>query len=193
MTPDPNEELNLTAHERAERKFGCPHHVETPWNTTNPVVGHYRSHDLHTGKRILNAGDLAGGFEGVDLGACANSLTIPIPEGMEIDEGRLRTKEVSERIFNGISAKARELDAQDFVNHPAHYNSGKVEVIEAIEDWKMDYHLGNAIKYIARAGKKDPRKFVEDLEKAIWYVNRKIKLIQGTAGKPDETPIKRVE
>lgn len=60
------------------------------------------------------------------------------------------------------------------VTHPAHYNSGKIEVIEAIEDWKLDYHSGNAVKYIARAGRKDPSKEIEDLEKAQWYLKRKI-------------------
>lgn len=62
----------------------------------------------------------------------------------------------------------------DSVNHPSHYNSGKIEVIEAIEDWALSFHLGNAVKYIARAGKKNPDKLIEDLEKAIWYVRRQI-------------------
>lgn len=58
------------------------------------------------------------------------------------------------------------------VNHPSHYNSGKYEVIDVIEDWNLDFSLGNAVKYIARAGKKDKTKIKEDLEKAIWYINR---------------------
>lgn len=83
----------------------------------------------------------------------------------------------------------------DKVNHPAHYNSGKIEVIEAIEDWGMDYHRGNAIKYVARAGKKHADTMVEDLQKAIWYLNRKIELLLADeegrdADKPDNTPIK---
>ncbi len=64
------------------------------------------------------------------------------------------------------------------VNHPSHYNSGKIEVIEAIEDWKLSFHLGNAVKYTARAGKKDPTKTIEDLEKAIWYLKREIERLQ---------------
>lgn len=77
----------------------------------------------------------------------------------------------------------------DAVDHPKHYNSGKIEVIEAIEDWKLDYHLGNAVKYLARAGKKDPSKFTEDLEKAIWYVRRKIEIISKDAPRrPNEMP-----
>lgn len=60
------------------------------------------------------------------------------------------------------------------VTHPKHYTDGKIEVIDFIEDKKFGYHLGNAIKYISRAGKKDPTKTKEDLEKAIWYINRHI-------------------
>ena len=64
---------------------------------------------------------------------------------------------------------------EDVVNHPSHYTDGKIEVIEFIEDKKLNYHRGNAIKYICRAGKKDPQKEIEDLQKAIWYINREIK------------------
>lgn len=61
------------------------------------------------------------------------------------------------------------------VNHPSHYlkNSG-YEVIDVIEAWDLGFSLGNAIKYIARAGKKDPNKYREDLEKAMWYIQRHI-------------------
>ncbi len=68
------------------------------------------------------------------------------------------------------------------VSHPAHYNSGKIEVIEALEDWKLDFHCANAVKYVARAGKKDPTKEMEDLEKAVWYLRRKIELLNAAAG-----------
>ena len=51
------------------------------------------------------------------------------------------------------------------VNHPSHYNDGKIEVIDFIEDKKLGFCLGNAIKYIARAGKKDKDKEVEDIKK----------------------------
>jgi len=56
------------------------------------------------------------------------------------------------------------------VNHPAHYNVGKIEVIDAIEDWQLGFHLGNAVKYIARAQHKENEE--EDIKKAIWYLNR---------------------
>lgn len=63
------------------------------------------------------------------------------------------------------------------VNHPKHYNQGKIEVIEFIEDKKLNYHRGNAVKYIARAGIKDSSKEIEDLEKAKWYLDREIELL----------------
>lgn len=72
----------------------------------------------------------------------------------------------------------------DPVNRPAHYTDGNIEVIDYIEDKKLGFCLGNAIKYISRAGKKDPSKEVEDLNKAIWYINRRIKeLEEATNGK----------
>jgi hypothetical protein len=66
----------------------------------------------------------------------------------------------------------------DPVNRPSHYTDGKIEVIEFIEDKKLGFCLGNAVKYIARAGKKDPTKEVEDLKKARWYIDRRIKEIE---------------
>ena len=66
----------------------------------------------------------------------------------------------------------------DMINHPSHYTDGKIEVIEFIEDKTLNYHKGDAIKYICRAGKKDPQKEIEDLQKAIWYINREIRNIK---------------
>lgn len=64
----------------------------------------------------------------------------------------------------------------DAVNHPAHYTRGGVEVIAAIEAWGLDFHRGNAVKYIARAGHKGPE--LEDLQKARWYLDRAISLME---------------
>lgn len=61
----------------------------------------------------------------------------------------------------------------DPINHPIHYNQGKIEVIDAIEDWNLGYNLGNAVKYIARADHKG--KSMEDLQKARWCLDREIK------------------
>lgn len=67
----------------------------------------------------------------------------------------------------------------DMVNHPEHYTDGGIETIDFIEAKKMPYHLGNAVKYVSRAGKKNPEKTIEDLQKAIWYINRYISLLEG--------------
>lgn len=68
----------------------------------------------------------------------------------------------------------------DNVKNPSYYNRGKIEVWEFIEDQGLDYHTGNAVKYIARAGYKDPMKEVEDLQKAIAFLERKIQVLNGT-------------
>jgi uncharacterized protein DUF3310 len=62
----------------------------------------------------------------------------------------------------------------DPVNHPKHYVELNPEPIAVIEGWSLNYHLGNALKYIARAGKKDGADRVEDLRKSAWYLNREI-------------------
>lgn len=66
----------------------------------------------------------------------------------------------------------------DPVNRPAHYTDGKIEVIDFIEDKKLGFCLGNTVKYVARAGKKDPTKKIEDLKKARWYLDREIQTLE---------------
>lgn len=63
----------------------------------------------------------------------------------------------------------------DNVNHPSHYTDGSIEVLDFIEDKKLNYHRGNAVKYICRAGKKSKETEIEDLQKAVFYLNREIK------------------
>lgn len=64
----------------------------------------------------------------------------------------------------------------DVVNHPSHYTRGNIEVIDFIEDQQLPYHLGNVVKYVARAGYKGDK--VEDLKKAQWYLNRYIRTLE---------------
>lgn len=72
----------------------------------------------------------------------------------------------------------------DEVQSPKHYTDTKIEVIDYIEDKNLGFCLGNAIKYISRAGRKssaalnEKEKTIQDLEKAIWYINRRIKELQ---------------
>lgn len=65
------------------------------------------------------------------------------------------------------------------VDHPPHYTFGRFEVIEVIEDWQLNFNLGNALKYLARAGRKDPSKLIEDLQKAEFYLKREIARLGG--------------
>jgi len=62
------------------------------------------------------------------------------------------------------------------VNHPEYYGGGEnpYEAIKVIEAWGLGFHLGNTVKYISRAGKKDPDREIQDLEKAVWYLQRYI-------------------
>ena len=66
---------------------------------------------------------------------------------------------------------------KEMVNHPGHYGGegdpyGAIKVICA---WDLGFCLGNAVKYISRAGKKDPAKESEDIRKAIWYLQYYLK------------------
>ena len=64
----------------------------------------------------------------------------------------------------------------DPINHPSHYTRfNGIEVIDLTE--QLNFNRGNAVKYIARAGAKDPAREVEDLQKAAWYIQREIQRI----------------
>ena len=68
----------------------------------------------------------------------------------------------------------------DTVNHPEHYTFSRIEVIEVIETWKLGFHLGNVVKYVARARHKGQP--IEDLRKARWYLDREIqRMVEGEA------------
>ena len=62
----------------------------------------------------------------------------------------------------------------DPVNHPPHYGGADnpYEAIKVIEAWGLGFHIGNVVKYLARAGRKGAA--VEDLKKARWYLDREI-------------------
>jgi hypothetical protein len=68
----------------------------------------------------------------------------------------------------------------EMINNPIHYGGKEnvYETIKVIDNWELDFLLGNVIKYISRAGKKDPTKKLEDLKKALFYLERKIKNLE---------------
>ena len=77
----------------------------------------------------------------------------------------------AEKIDTAIKAE------KSTVNHPEYYKTGGLEAIDVIEAWGLGFCLGNAVKYISRAGKKNPDKEIEDLEKAAWYINHQIEVL----------------
>ena len=84
-----------------------------------------------------------------------------LPKGMTVAEAEEIVADVNQAIAQ-----------HDVVNHPAHYKTGGIETIDFIEAKNLSYHLGNVVKYIARADSKGNRE--EDLLKARWYLNREI-------------------
>lgn len=72
------------------------------------------------------------------------------------------------------AARPASLDA--IINHPSHYQSiSGLEAIDVIEAFKLGFNLGNAVKYILRAGRKTNAGALEDLKKAVWYLEREQK------------------
>lgn len=70
---------------------------------------------------------------------------------------------------------------QEQVNHPSHYG-GKdnlYEAIKVIDAWNLDFCLGNVVKYVSRAGKKDNNSAEQDLKKALWYLEHELELMKG--------------
>ena len=66
------------------------------------------------------------------------------------------------------------------VNHPNHYGgkNNEYESIKVIDAWQLGFSLGNTVKYISRAGKKGKDKELEDLRKALWYLEHHIETIE---------------
>jgi hypothetical protein len=74
-------------------------------------------------------------------------------------------------------------EKKESINHPTHYGGQQnpYEAIKIIEALDLGFCLGNTVKYISRAGKKDPTKELEDLRKARWYLDREIQKLEHKA------------
>jgi hypothetical protein len=72
------------------------------------------------------------------------------------------------------------MENKEQVNHPNHYGgeTNIYEAIKVIDAWNLGFSLGNTVKYISRAGKKDPDKEIQDLEKAAWYLQHHIDILK---------------
>jgi hypothetical protein len=95
--------------------------------------------------------------------------------GMQV-EYEVHMNDVTE---NYVTTNVKNLINKHSVNHPNYYGgeTNPYEVIKVCEAWGLDEdaYLFNVVKYVARAGKKDSKKEIEDLEKAMFYLGRKIK------------------
>lgn len=105
-------------------------------------------------------------------------------------EKGLKPKEIAERLECSVAyvynirpeddktvtiTPSDPLPRKDTVNHPEHYTIGGIETIDYIEAKQLNYNLGNAVKYISRSSYKGKK--VEDLKKAVWYLNRELKVL----------------
>ena len=112
-------------------------------------------------------------------GHCDDAFIEYLEQNIEVNESDLKTVEIKEKAntketLQETLDEVKEPVEDDPVNHPSHYTDTKIEVMDYIEDKGFNFALGNAVKYISRAGKKDPNKELEDLKKAMWYLNREI-------------------
>lgn len=69
--------------------------------------------------------------------------------------------------------------SDDPVKQPSHYTRGRIEVIDFITDQRLGFVRGSVVKYVVRAGHKDPTKEIEDLEKARYLLDREIAWLRG--------------
>ena len=77
------------------------------------------------------------------------------------------------------------MESKEMVNHPEHYGGKEniYEVVKVCEAWGLDKdaYIFNVVKYVARAGKKDTDKELQDMKKALWYLNRKIERLESNS------------
>lgn len=96
----------------------------------------------------------------------------PVISKTETTESYIRVDAVKDLYADVVTTDKKPCCISNAIDHPSHYNRGKIEVIDFIEDQGLSFHLGNVIKYIARAGSKGDK--LEDLKKARWYLDRYI-------------------
>ncbi|MFQ9298914.1 MAG: DUF3310 domain-containing protein, partial [Clostridia bacterium] len=132
----------------------CPASCE---NCNGNCEFHYKKYlneEIEVDKSKLKDSDV----ESITIGQALQSI-YDIPPQIKIDSDKIK-------------------EVEDVVNHPSHYTDGNIEVMDFIEDKQLNFARGNVIKYVSRAGKKDPNKELEDLKKSMWYLNREIERLE---------------
>ena len=115
----------------------------------------------------------------VHISTSDNSVEKAMEMAYQAGKGRIRNPhmmvDLTQHKDGSITEKITMIEpASDPVNHPAHYKVGGIETIDFIEAKRLNYNMGNAVKYITRADHKGSRK--QDLEKAVWYLKRELGL-----------------
>ena len=95
-----------------------------------------------------------------------------IPESLPQEKAIDALKHIH-HIINNYQEEQNNIQ-HNAINHPHHYRPGTYEAINVIQQWQLNFALGNVIKYICRAGLKDSAKNIEDLQKALFYLNAEV-------------------
>ena len=103
-------------------------------------------------------------------------------EDIKDDDPKLYKKiKEMQQMIESLSLKKKEAN-QDEVNHPSHYISDPsgIECIQIVRH--RNFNIGNAIKYLWRAGLKDGNSDIQDLQKAVWYIQDEIERLEKLKG-----------
>jgi predicted O-methyltransferase YrrM len=112
-----------------------------------------------------------------------NSTKCPIPELDDVVKGidwsGFNTYNIDGVFWAQKQVKQME-ENNEQVNHPNHYGGSEndYEAIKVIDAWDLGFSLGNTVKYISRAGKKNKEKELEDLKKGLWYLQHHIDTLE---------------
>lgn len=136
----------------------------------------YQGHELSIPKIVEEVGDAMWYISnlcsqlGLDMRlVLANNnakLVERFPTGFNVEDSINREE-------NKLRVEVPKEIEEEKIDSPKHYNQGEIEAITVIEDWSLDFNLGNVIKYIARLGVKGTDD--ENLRKAQWYIERELK------------------
>lgn len=155
---------------------------------TQKVRDYLIEHPNATGEEVANKFKISKSYVYVIRSQMKKALTVNVSASSDKQvkpkRGRPRKQAVTLLDLHDLSAELQAIneaneinkanEALDMVNNPPHYTDGGIQTIDFIESKGLGYHLGNAVKYISRAGKKGTNQGLEDLRKARWYLDRAI-------------------
>lgn len=141
----------------------------------NPFEG--KAIKFETSEQLEHLAELARGYW---LETCKSIFSSDFPyyayinsmRGYGVTNYPVNDTEIHYSDFVASIEAVKESDTPDMVNHPKHYNVKGFEVIDIIDAFNLNFNMGNALKYLLRADRKGNK--VQDLQKAIWYLQREI-------------------